>query len=58
MEENNDHHQLLMEENKNLKKERLELQMQIDECKTLEMKLLECISQFMDSHQNKVRRLC
>jgi len=58
MEENNDHHQLLMEENKNLKKERLELQMQIDECKTLEMKLLECLSQFMDSHQNKVRRLC
>lgn len=58
MEENNDHHQLLMEENKNLKKERLELQVQIDECKALEMKLLECLSQFMDSHQNKVRRLC
>lgn len=56
-EENNDH-QLLMEENKNLKKERLELQVQIDECKALEMKLLECLSQFMDSHQNKVRRLC
>ncbi|KAL5180981.1 Heat stress transcription factor B-2a [Glycine soja] len=56
-EENNDH-QLLMEENKNLKKERLELQVQIDECKALEMKLLECLSQFMDTHQNKVRRLC
>ena len=51
-EENNDH-QLLMEENKNLKKERLELQVQIDECKALEMKLLECLSQFMDTHQNK-----
>ncbi|XP_061349515.1 heat stress transcription factor A-2c-like [Gastrolobium bilobum] len=56
MEENN--HQLLMEENMNLKKERLELQMQIAECKALEMKLLECLSQFMDNHQNKVRRLC
>ncbi|TKY59272.1 Heat shock factor protein HSF24 [Spatholobus suberectus] len=55
-EENN--HQLLMEENKNLKKERLELQMQIDECKELEMKLLACLSQFMGNHQNKVRRLC
>ncbi|RDY13402.1 Heat shock factor protein HSF24 [Mucuna pruriens] len=55
-EENN--HQLLMEENKNLKKERLELQMQIDECKALEMKLLACLSQFMDTHNNKVRRLC
>ncbi|KAK7369015.1 hypothetical protein VNO80_11049 [Phaseolus coccineus] len=55
-EENNQ--QLLMEENKNLKKERLELQMQIDECKALEMKLLACLSQFMDTHQTKVRRLC
>ena len=50
--------QLLMEENKNLKKERQELQMQIAEFKALEMKLLECLSQFMDNHQNKVRRLC
>ncbi|KAL9329337.1 hypothetical protein ACSQ67_004340 [Phaseolus vulgaris] len=55
-EENNQ--QLLMEENKNLKKERLELQMQIDECKALEMKLLACLSQFMDTHQTKIRRLC
>ncbi|XP_020235512.1 heat shock factor protein HSF24 [Cajanus cajan] len=50
--------QQLMEENKNLKKERLELQMQIDECKALEIKLLACLSQFMDTHQNKVRKLC
>jgi len=55
-EENNQ--QVLMEENKNLKKERLELQMQIDEYKALEMKLLACLSQFMDTHQTKVRRLC
>ncbi|XP_047170360.1 heat stress transcription factor B-2a-like [Vigna umbellata] len=55
-EENNQ--QLLMEENKNLKKERLELQMQIDECKALEMKLLACLSQFMDTQQTKIRRLC
>jgi len=55
-EENNE--QVLMEENKNLKKERLELQMQIDECKELEMKLLACLSQFMDTQQSKIRRLC
>ncbi|KAK7400569.1 hypothetical protein VNO78_11779 [Psophocarpus tetragonolobus] len=55
-EENNQ--QLLMEENKNLKKERLELQMQIDECKALEIKLLACLSQYMDTQQNKLRRLC
>ncbi|KEH31081.1 putative transcription factor HSF-type-DNA-binding family [Medicago truncatula] len=58
VEEDNNNHELLMEENKNLKKERLELQMQIAECKALEMKLLECLSQYMDNRQNKVRRLC
>ncbi|XP_057748867.1 heat stress transcription factor B-2a-like [Arachis stenosperma] len=58
MEENNNSHQLLMEENKNLKKERLELQMQIAEFKSLEMKLLECLSQVMDNHQNKSRGQC
>lgn len=59
VEENiSNNHELLMEENKNLKKERLKLQMQIEECKTLEMKLLECLSQYMDSQQNKARRLC
>ncbi|KAL1327145.1 hypothetical protein HN51_037233 [Arachis hypogaea] len=59
MEENNNNsHQLLMEENKNLKKERLELQMQIAEFKSLEMKLLECLSQVMDNHQNKSRGQC
>ncbi|KAL2344032.1 hypothetical protein Fmac_005317 [Flemingia macrophylla] len=59
-EENNQQQQQqqLMEENKNLKKERLELQMQIDECKALEMKLMACLSQYMETTQNKVRRLC
>uniref|UniRef100_A0A5B7BE10 Putative heat stress transcription factor B-2a-like n=1 Tax=Davidia involucrata TaxID=16924 RepID=A0A5B7BE10_DAVIN len=56
IEENN--HLLLVEENKNLRKERLELQMQISHFKTLEMKLLECLSQYMGNHQSKVRRLC
>ncbi|KAK7362853.1 hypothetical protein VNO77_04977 [Canavalia gladiata] len=46
-EDNN--HQLLMEENKNLKKERLELQMQIAECKALEVKLLACLSVYGQS---------
>ncbi|OIW10411.1 hypothetical protein TanjilG_05559 [Lupinus angustifolius] len=54
----NNNQQILMEENKNLKEERLELQMQIAECKAIEMKLLEYLSQFVDNHQNKVRRLC
>ncbi|KAK7252160.1 hypothetical protein RIF29_35920 [Crotalaria pallida] len=57
IEENSDQ-RLLIEENKNLKKERLELQMQIAEFKAMEMKLLEYLSQFVDNHQNKVRRLC
>ncbi|XP_057422069.1 heat stress transcription factor B-1-like [Lotus japonicus] len=57
-EESKDYHELLMEENKNLKKERLELQTQIAECKSLQMKLLDCLSQFMDKHQNKVRKTC
>ncbi|KAI4299373.1 hypothetical protein L6164_032840 [Bauhinia variegata] len=50
----------LMEENRNLKKERSQLQMQIAQFKALEMKLLECLSQYMDKHQinEKVRRLC
>ncbi|XP_022886333.1 heat stress transcription factor B-2a-like isoform X1 [Olea europaea var. sylvestris] len=42
---------MLMEENKNLRREKTELQMQIAHFKTIEMKLWEC-------YQNKVRRLC
>ncbi|KAL3522264.1 hypothetical protein ACH5RR_015098 [Cinchona calisaya] len=49
---------LLIEENKNLRKERMELQMQIAHFKTLEMKLFECLSGYLEDHQNKVRRLC
>ncbi|CAN6689820.1 unnamed protein product [Malus baccata var. baccata] len=46
---------LLMEENKNLRKQKLELQVQIAQFKTLEGKLLDCVAQCMDDHQNKVR---
>lgn len=48
----------LLEENKNLRKERMELQMQIAHFKTLEMRLLQCLSsQCMGSQQYKIRRL-
>ncbi|KAK4347146.1 hypothetical protein RND71_033485 [Anisodus tanguticus] len=49
--------QLLMEENKNLRKERMELQMQIAHFKTLEMKLLQCLSECVENTHNKARRL-
>ncbi|CAN4078944.1 unnamed protein product [Withania somnifera] len=55
--EENTTRQLLMEENQNLKKERMELQMQIAHFKTLEMKLLQCLSQYVENPHNKVRRL-
>lgn len=57
-EETNHHHQILIEENKNLKKEKLELQTQIAHFKSLEIKLLDCVSQYMGNHQDKIRRLC
>ncbi|XP_019240606.1 PREDICTED: heat stress transcription factor B-2a-like [Nicotiana attenuata] len=56
-EENNSSLQLLMEENQNLRKERLELQMQIAHFKTLEIKLMDCLSHYVGNQQNKVRRL-
>ncbi|XP_019242495.1 PREDICTED: heat stress transcription factor B-2a-like [Nicotiana attenuata] len=56
-EEENITRQLLIEENKNLRKERLELQMQIAHFKTVEMKLLKCLSQCVENSQNKIRRL-
>ncbi|CAK9181798.1 unnamed protein product [Ilex paraguariensis] len=56
MGENN--HLLLMEENKNLRRERLELEMQIAHFKALEIKLLECLSQQMGNYPSKVRRIC
>ncbi|CAI9087465.1 OLC1v1021540C1 [Oldenlandia corymbosa var. corymbosa] len=54
MEENNTR-MLLMEENKNLRKERMELQMQIAHFKTLETKLSDCLSAYFGD-QNKIRR--
>lgn len=49
---------ILMEENKNLRREKLELQIQIAQFKALEMRLLDCLTQDIGSHQNKTRRLC
>lgn len=51
---------LLLKENKNLRREKVELQMQIAQFKALEMKLLDCLAHYMgDEHdRNKVRRLC
>ncbi|KAG8385558.1 hypothetical protein BUALT_Bualt03G0057700 [Buddleja alternifolia] len=55
----------LMEENKNLRRERMELQMEIAHFKTLEMSLLQCLSKYMQHQQplqhctlpiNKLRR--
>jgi heat shock transcription factor len=49
----------LMAENKNLRREKLELQIQIAQFKALETKLLDCLTQYnMGNHQNKTRRLC
>nr|AWW87391.1 HSF1 protein [Tectona grandis] len=52
---------VLMEENKNLRRERVELKMQIAHFKTLEMKLMECLCQCSNSHDclpfNQVRRI-
>ncbi|KAL9392509.1 hypothetical protein Peur_016429 [Populus x canadensis] len=49
---------ILMEENRNLRREKMELEIQIAQFKALEMKLLDCLTQDMGSHQNKTRRLC
>lgn len=56
---------LLMEENKNLKREKMELEMQIDHFKSLETKLLDCVSHYMgndyqyqhNADSNKTNRL-
>ncbi|XP_031258981.1 heat stress transcription factor B-2a-like [Pistacia vera] len=48
-----DNRLLLVEENENLRKEKLQLEMQIAQFKALEIKLLDCLAQ-----ENKVRRLC
>ncbi|GFZ03061.1 heat shock transcription factor A4A [Actinidia rufa] len=57
--EERNHQLLLVEENKSLRREREELEMQIAHFKKLELKLLECLSKYMSNeHQPKVRRLC
>ncbi|KAL0011044.1 hypothetical protein SO802_006152 [Lithocarpus litseifolius] len=56
--DDNNNHQLLLEENKNLRREKLELQTQIAQFKALEIKLLDYLAQCMGNNQNKVRRLC
>ncbi|KAG5246949.1 heat stress transcription factor A-2b [Salix suchowensis] len=38
--------------------QKLELQIQIAQFKALEMRLLDCLTQDMGTHQNKTRRLC
>ncbi|KAJ9168861.1 hypothetical protein P3X46_020344 [Hevea brasiliensis] len=52
------HRLVLLEENNNLKRKNLELQMQLTQFKALEIKLLDCLAQYMGSHQDKIRRLC
>ena len=43
----------LMEENKNLRKQKMELEMQLSQFKSLETKLLDCVGQFMHDHHNR-----
>ncbi|KDP20962.1 hypothetical protein JCGZ_21433 [Jatropha curcas] len=49
---------ILLEQNNNLKRENLELQMELAQFKALELKLLDYLAQYMGSHHNKIRRLC
>lgn len=46
---------LLLKENQNLRREKLELQMQIAQFKALEMKLLDYVANYMGNNENKVR---
>ncbi|KAF5175809.1 Heat stress transcription factor b-2a [Thalictrum thalictroides] len=48
---------LLLQENENLRREKLELQMQIDQYKSLHMKLSDSLSQYL-GNQNQFRRTC
>ena len=51
----------LMEENENLRRQNLDLQMQISQLKALEMKLMDCLNVSIHGHHyhphNKIRRL-
>ncbi|KAL5730299.1 hypothetical protein ACHQM5_003138 [Ranunculus cassubicifolius] len=51
VDDENDH--VLLEENKNLRKENIELQMQIAQFKTIEMKLLDCLSQNLRNNNHR-----
>ncbi|PON96065.1 Heat shock transcription factor [Trema orientale] len=48
----------LMEENKSLRREKMELQTQIAQFKALEDKLLDCLAHHMGDNHKKFRRLC
>ncbi|KAF3451488.1 hypothetical protein FNV43_RR07583 [Rhamnella rubrinervis] len=52
-----DNRLLLMKENKSLRKEKLELQMELAQFKSLEIKLLDCLSHYVGDHHNEFRRL-
>ncbi|XP_022721064.1 heat stress transcription factor B-2a-like isoform X2 [Durio zibethinus] len=56
--EENSNRQTLMEENENLRREKVELQTQIAQFKALEIKLLDCLAQHMGNTNHKERRLC
>ncbi|XVE88033.1 hypothetical protein DITRI_Ditri19aG0036100 [Diplodiscus trichospermus] len=50
--------QTLMEENENLRREKVELQTQIDQFKALEIRLLDCLAQHMENSNHKQRSFC
>ncbi|KAB2007415.1 hypothetical protein ES319_D10G028300v1 [Gossypium barbadense] len=52
------HRQTLMEENQNLRREKVELQTQIAQFKDLQIKLLDCIAQHTGTSDHKETRLC
>ncbi|MBA0569582.1 hypothetical protein Golob_003301 [Gossypium lobatum] len=54
----NVHRQTLMEENQNLRREKVELQTQIAQFKDLQIKLLDCIAQHTGTSDHKETRLC
>ena len=50
---------LIMEENENLRREKVELQTQIAQFKALEVKLMDCLAHYVgDNNPNSFRRLC
>lgn len=57
-ESTNVHRQTLIEENQNLRREKVELQTQIAQFKDLQIKLLDCIAQHTGTSDHKETRLC